>query len=311
MEEPATTYRAGRRAVEITHPDRVLFPADGLTKADLAAYHHTVADTLVPHLADRPLMLQRFPEGIGAGGFYQKDVGKGTPGWIRTVEARKEGGVVRHPVVDGEAALLALVNLGTVSFHRWPSRAPDLEHPDLLLVDLDPSDDDFDGVRRAARWTRDLLDELDLAAYLQVTGSRGIHVVTPIERAAPTAAVGAFALALARVLALRHPDQLTDAGRKAKRKGRLYVDVARNGWAQTAVAPYSVRPRPGAPVATPITWDELDDPELRPDRWTVATVPDRLAAHGDPWAGMARHARSLRSRWQQLDSMARSDDGRP
>jgi bifunctional non-homologous end joining protein LigD len=128
-------------------------------------------------------------------------------------------------------------------------------------------------------------------------------VVTPIDRSAPTEAAGAFAQALARVLALRHPDELTDAGRKAHRKGRLYIDVARNGWAQTAVAPYSVRPRPGAPVATPITWDELDDPDLRPDGWTVATVPDRLAAHGDPWAGMARHARSLRSRWQQLDAL--------
>src|SRR5262249_34520159 len=152
-----------------------------------------------------------------------------------------------------------LTNLGTISFHRWPARADDISHPDLLLVDLDPSSDDFDGVRQAARWTREVLEELDLAAYLQVTGSRGIHVVTPIDRGAPTEAAAPFAQHAARLLAHRHPDELTDEGRKAKRKGRLYVDVARNGWAQTAVAPYSVRPRPGAPVATPITWDELDD----------------------------------------------------
>jgi bifunctional non-homologous end joining protein LigD len=301
-----TSYEVGGRTVEITHPDRVLFPDDGLTKADLAAYHHAVADVLVPHLADRPLMLQRFPEGIGGAGFYQKEAGRGVTGWIRTVEARKEGGTVHHPVVDDEAGLLALTNLGTVSFHRWPSRAPDLEHPDLLLVDLDPSDDDFGLVRRAALWTRDLLDELDLVSYLQVTGSRGIHVVAPIDRSAPTEAVGAFAQAVARVLSLRHPDALTDESRKAKREGRLYVDVARNGWAQTAVTPFSVRPRPGAPVAMPITWDELDDPDLRPDGWTIATAPDRVAAVGDPWAGMARRARALGSRWKKLDALVQA-----
>ncbi len=295
-----TAYEVGGRTVEITHPDRVLFPDDGLTKADLAEYHHRVADVLVRHLADRPVMLQRFPEGIGETGFYQKEGGRGVPGWVRLFTVRKEGGTVNHPVVDDEATLLALTNLGTVSFHRWPARADDIEHPDLLLVDLDPSSDDFDDVRQAARWTREVLEELDLAAYLQVTGSRGIHVVTPIERSAPTDAAAAFAHNVARLLALRHPTALTDAGRKAKRKGRLYVDVARNGWAQTAITPYSVRPRPGAPVATPITWDELDDPDLRPDGFTVATVPDRLAAVGDPWEHMARHARSLPSRWEHL-----------
>jgi len=298
-----TTYEVAGRTVEITHPDRVLFPDEGITKADLAEYHHRVAPVLVRHLAGRPLMLQRFPEGIGGPGFYQKEAGRGVPSWVRTVEARKEGGTVNHPVVDDEAALLALTNLGTISFHRWPSRADDLEHPDLLLVDLDPSSDDFDDVRQAARWTRDVLDELDLAAYLQVTGSRGIHVVTPVDRGAATEAAAAFAHAVARLLALRHPGALTDEGRKAKRKGRLYVDVARNGWAQTAVTPYSVRPRPGAPVATPITWDELDDPDLRPDGFTIATVPERLDGADDPWAGMGRRARSLQSRWERLQAL--------
>jgi bifunctional non-homologous end joining protein LigD len=298
-----TTYEVGGRTVEITHPDRVLFPDDGITKADLAEYHHRVAPTLVGHLADRPIMLQRFPEGIDGQGFYQKEGGRGVPGWVRLFEVRKEGGTVNHPVVDDEATLLALTNLGTISFHRWPARTDDIEHPDLLLVDLDPSSDDFTGVKQAAHWTREVLEELDLAAYLQVTGSRGIHVVTPVDRGAPTEAAAAFAQHVARLLALRHPDELTDEGRKAKRRGRLYVDVARNGWAQTAVAPYSVRPRAGAPVATPITWDELDDPDLRPDGFTVATVPERLERIDDPWAGMARHARSLESRWERLERL--------
>lgn len=298
-----TSYRLNGRTVKITHPERVLFPDDGLTKADLAEYHHAVADVLVPHLADRPLMLQRFPEGIGAAGFYQKEGGRGVAGWIRTVEVRKEGGTVRHPVVDDAAALLALTNLSTVSFHRWPSRADDLDHPDLLIVDLDPTTDDFDEVRQAARWTREVLDELDLPPYLQVTGSRGIHVVVPLDRSASTEAAAAFAYGVARLLAARHPDQLTVEARKAARGDRLYVDIARNGWAQTVVAPYSVRPRAGAPVAVPITWDELDDPHLRPDGWTIATLPARVADNGDPWSGMARHARSLASRAPRLDAL--------
>ena len=286
-------------------PSRVLFPADGITKADLAAYHHAVAPVLVPHLADRPLMLQRFPGGIDKDGFYQKDAGKTLPKWIRTVRARKEGGTVNHPIVDDEAALLALSNLGTISFHRWGARADELEQPDVLIIDLDPSRDDFAAVVQAARWTRELLDELDLAAYVQVTGSRGLHVVTPLDRSASTEDVGSFADGLAIVLAARHPDELTHEFSKASRGDRLYLDTARNGYAQTAVAPYSVRPRAGAPVATPVEWDELDDPELRADQWTIATIPDRMATRPDPWADMARHARSLPSRQDKLARLVR------
>ncbi len=297
------SYTVGRRTVEITHPDRVLFPDDGYTKADLAEYHHAVADALVAHVGDRPLMLQRFPEGIGGKGFYQKEGGRGVPRWIRTVEARKEGGVVNHPVIDDAAGVLALTNLSTVSFHRWPSRADELDRPDLLIVDLDPSTDDFDEVRRAARWTRTVFDELDLAPYLQVTGSRGVHVVAPLDRSVGTEAVARFAYGVASLLAARHPAELTVETRKVGRHGRLYVDVARNGWAQTVVAPYSVRPRRGAPVAAPVTWDELDDPGVRPDGWTIATMPDRLASTGDPWAALARHARALGPRAARLDAL--------
>jgi bifunctional non-homologous end joining protein LigD len=292
------------RSVTITHPDRVLFPDDAITKGDLADYHRAVADVLVPHLRDRPLMLQRFPEGIGKAGFYQKEAGRGVPGWIRTVAVDKEGGVVNHPVVDDVDALLALTNLSVVSFHRWPSRADRLTEPDVLVIDLDPSTDDFDVVRRAAQATRALLDELDLASFLQVTGSRGLHVVVPLDRSATTGEVDAFAADVARVLAARHPGELTAEFSKSARKGRLYLDTARNGWAQTAIAPYSVRPRAGAPVATPITWEELDDPATRPDGWTIRTVPDRLAAAGDPWSGMARNARAVGARRRAaLDSL--------
>lgn len=298
-----TSFEVNGRTVEITHPDRLLFPADGLTKADLATYHHAVADAMVPHLTDRPLMLQRFPEGIEGSGFYQKEAGRGVASWIPTVEVTKEGGVVNHPLVNDSASLLALTNLSTVSFHRWPSRMDRLDRPDLLIVDLDPSGDDFDEVRRAAAWTREAFDEIDLAAYLQVTGSRGLHVVAPLDRSADTEAVATFAHDVARLLVARHPEELTAEFRKASRDQRLYVDTGRNGWAQTVVAPYSVRPRPGAPVATPISWAELDDPELRPGTWTIANVPDRVSRHGDPWADMRRRARALPARRRRLDTL--------
>jgi len=219
---------ADGRTVEITHPERVLFPDPGLTKADLAEYHLAVAPVLVPHLRDRPLMLQRFPEGIDADGFYQKEAGRGVPSWLRTVRVDKVGGEVAHPVVDDTASLLALTNLSTVSFHRWTSRADRLDHPDLMVVDLDPSGDDFEAVRRAAHRTLGLFDELDLAAYLQVTGSRGIHVVVPLDRSAATDAVAAFAQGVAAVLAARHPDELTVEPRKRDRRGRLYVIIGRS-----------------------------------------------------------------------------------
>ncbi|MET0143166.1 MAG: non-homologous end-joining DNA ligase [Ilumatobacteraceae bacterium] len=298
-----TSYRVGQRTVTITHDDRVLFPADGFTKGDLAEYHAAVAHVMVPHLADRPLMLQRFPSGIGQDGFYQKEAGRGVAGWIRTVEVRKEGGTVRHPVVDDEAALLALTNLSTITFHRWPSRSDRLERPDLLVIDLDPTRDDFSAVRDAAGWTRDLLDELDLAAYVQVTGSRGLHVVSPLDRSASTDEVAMFADGLAKVLAARHPEQLTVEFSKAARGDRLYLDTARNGYAQTVVSPYSVRARDGAPVAVPVTWDEVASSELRPDGWTIRTAPDRVAAVGDPWSDMGRHGRALGSRRDRLGAL--------
>ncbi len=301
-----TSYEVGGRTVTITHPDRVLFPGDGFTKADLAAYHHAVAGPLIAHLADRPLMLQRFPEGIGTDGFYQKSAGRGVASWIPTVEVSKEGGTVVHPMVDGEAALLALTNLSVVSFHRWPSRADHLDRPDLLVIDLDPSSDDFADVRRAATQVRAVFDELDLFAALMTTGSRGLHVVAPLDRSADTQAVATFAHDLARLLSARHPDTLTAEFRKADRGHRLYVDTERNGWAQTAIAPYSVRPKPGAPVAMPIGWDEMDD--VGPATWTITNAPARVAEVGDPWHDLARHGRSLGARRSRLDDLLAGAD---
>ena len=288
----ASSLTLGRRTVVLTHPDRLLFPDDAITKRELAGYHAAMAPHMLPHLRGRPLMLQRFPQGIDGPGFMQKDA-RGLPDWVHRVEARKEGGTVTHPIADDAATLVVLANRSCVTLHAWLSRVGHLECPDQIIFDLDPSADDLPLVCEAARALRGLLDELELPAYLKTTGSRGLHVVTPLDGRTGLEEVRAFAHDVASVLVARMPDALTVEFRKEKRQGRLFVDTLRSGYAQTAVAPYSVRPLPGAPVAAPLRWEELDEPGFHVRRHTLRTVPERVEREGDPWAGMGRHARAL------------------
>jgi bifunctional non-homologous end joining protein LigD len=280
--------------VKISHPDKLLFPDDGITKADLADYYERVSEWMLPHLRDRPVSMQRFPDGIGGKGFFHKDAPDYFPDWIARAELPKSGGTVTHVLIQNTDTLRYLANQNTITPHVFLSRADRPHQPDRLVFDLDPAEgSDFATVRRAARWTAELLDELELAPFAQVTGSKGIHIWTPLRRRADTEEVKAFANDAAQVLAERHPDALTTEFRKAKRGGRILVDVARNGYAQTAVPPYAVRPRPGAPVATPIQLDELSNSRLRPDRWTLRNVVRRLGSDGDAWADVQAHARGL------------------
>jgi bifunctional non-homologous end joining protein LigD len=268
--------------VEITHPDKVLVPDDGITKEDLASYYERVSEWMLPHIRFRPISMQRFPDGIARKGFFHKDAPDYFPSWLRRVEVPKSGGTVTHIYACDADTLVYLVGQNTITPHVW-------------LV--------FNAVRRAARHSGVLLRELGFAPFAQVTGSKGIHVWTPLRRRAGNDEVRAFARDLARVLAARHPDELTTEWRKEKRDGRILVDTARNTYAQTAVPPYAVRPRPGAPVATPIDWDELSDSRLRPDRWTVKNVLRRLGAKGDPWADIASYARGISRARRRLESL--------
>jgi bifunctional non-homologous end joining protein LigD len=290
--------------VKISNPDKVLFPDDGITKADLAAYYERVAEWMLPHVRARPVSMQRFPDGIGGKGFFHKDVPDYFPDWVDRVRVPKSDGSVTHALIDNSDTLLYLANQNTITPHVWLSRADRLRQPDRLVFDLDPAPgSDFASVRRAARWTAELLDELGLVPFAQVTGSKGIHIWTPLRRRAELEEVRELARGAAQVLADRHPRELTVEFRKAKRDGRILVDVARNGYAQTAVPPYAVRPRPGAPVATPIEREELSDSRLRPDRWTLRNVLRRLGSKGDPWADMQSHARGVGRARQTVRSL--------
>ncbi|MFX0577920.1 non-homologous end-joining DNA ligase [Nocardia nepalensis] len=285
--------------IEITHADRVLFPGDGITKGDLVDYYSEVAEVMLPHLRGRPLAVRRYPRGIDEQGFVQQDFADSSmPDWMTRAEVRKEGGTVVHPIADRREALVWLANQDCITPHAWLSREGDT--PDRLIFDLDPSDRDFDAVRATARMCADVLDDLGLATYVQTTGSRGLHVVAPLRADTDFDTTRRFARAVAEVVVDDDPAQRTVEIRKDKRGDRVYIDVMRNAYAQTAVAPYAVRARPGAPVATPLEWHELDDRAMQPDRFTIRDVPKRIAEHGDPWADMQRHARSLTRPLQRL-----------
>jgi len=296
----AVRLRSGRRSVLLKKPDKLLFPDDGISKADLADHYRVVAARMLPHLRGRPLMLERHPDGIGGPGFVQKDVPAYFPDWVHTAELPKEDGTVDYLIADDTATLLYLANQACTTVHRFLSKADRPHHPDRLVFDLDPSGDDFETARSAAKHLHALLADLGLASAVMTTGSRGLHVLVPLTRGADFDEVRAFARAVADRLAERHPDRLTTEASKKARHGRLYLDVQRNAYAQTAVAPYTVRALPGAPVATPLAWAELDERGLTARRWTMATIRDRLADE-DPWAGLSRHGRSLAEATKRLE----------
>jgi bifunctional non-homologous end joining protein LigD len=290
--------------VKLSNPDKVLFPAAGLTKADLIEYYERIAPVMLPHVAGRPLSLVRYPNGIEAEGFMQKNASDYFPDWIRRARLAKQDGAVEHVVAEDAATLVYLANQACVTFHVGLARVDRIDHPDRMVIDLDPSDDDFAKVKRAAREARALLEEVGLTPFLQITGSRGLHLWVPLDRSADFDQVRDFAGQAAELLVARRPHELTTAQRKAKRGDRVFVDVGRNAYAQTAVAPYSVRARPQAPVATPIDWAELDDPKLEPQRYTIRNLFRRLGRKQDPWAEIERHARALEPARQRLQRLA-------
>jgi bifunctional non-homologous end joining protein LigD len=296
-----TGKRFGRYTVELSKQDKVLFPDDGFTKGDLVAYYEAVADAMLWHLKDRPLSMKRFPDGIAHSGFFQKDASDYFPDWITRTRQRKAGGTVNYVVCDKVATLIYLANQGCIEYHVGLSRIDQIDHPDMLVVDLDPEEGSFALARKTALLIRDIYEEdLGLPAFAKTTGGNGVHVVTPLDRSASFAEVRSFARDLAVVIEREDPKHLTVESRKAKREGRMFLDVGRNGYGATAVCAYSVRARPGAHASMPIHWDEMEDAKLKPSRFTIKTVPTRLAEDGDAWAGMMRNRRSLKSAARKL-----------
>ena len=292
--------------VEISKPDKELFPGSdrgaAVTKLDLARYYDSVAEVMLPHLRGRPINMQRFPDGIEQSSFYEKKVPAHFPDFVHTAEVGTSDGPQQQVVVDDVRSLVYLAQQACVTPHTWLCRADRLDRPDLMVVDLDPSVPGLDRVRRATRLVGELLSDLGLTAVLKTTGSRGYHVVVPLRRTESFDDVRAVARDAARVLVDREPDLLTLEARKAKRGDRVLVDIQRNAYGQTAVPPYAVRARPGAPVATPITWDELD--RIEPDQHTIRSIGRRLARGGDRWADLPK-GQSLGKARERVRRLAR------
>lgn len=277
----------------ITHPEKVLFPADGITKGDLAAYYEAIAPVMIPHLAHRPITMERFPAGIDKKGFIQKDVSKGFPAWLERVEVPKKDGTVNHPVVTDTRSLLWIANQNCITPHVWTSRAPDLYHPDVCVFDLDPSEQNTATLRDAALRLRDLLEELGLPSWVKTSGSKGFHIVVPLDGKLETGDVANFAHAVGTRLVSRDPGKLTQEFHKKDRGRRILIDTGRNGYSATFAAAYAVRAKPGAPVSAPCTWEEIERREVEPQTFTLLDMADRIDAVGDLWAGMRRRKRSL------------------
>jgi bifunctional non-homologous end joining protein LigD len=294
----------------ITHPEKVLFPAvdgeAGITKGELAAYYEAVAPVMLPHLRARPVTMERYPAGIDQQGFFHKDVSKGFPDWLERVEVPKKGGTVHHALVGDIRSLLWVVNQNTITPHVWASRAPDLQHPDICVFDLDPSEEAPDVLRAAALALRALLDELGLPSWVKTSGSKGFHIVVPLDGKAHMGEVAGFAHAVGAALVARDPDHLTQEFSKADRGGRILIDTGRNGYSATFAAAYAVRAKPGAPVSAPCMWAEVESGEVGPRTFTLRTMAARLAGVGDPWSDLSKRRRSLRRPIERLRRMLKN-----
>lgn len=288
----------------ITHPEKVLFPEDGITKGEMAAYYETIAPFMLPHIAGRPITMERYHRGIGAEGFFQKDVVKGFPEWLERVEVPKKGGTVHHPIARDARALVWLANQNSITPHVWTSRAPNLFCPDVCVFDLDPSEEDEQALRAAALGLRALLGELGLESWLKTSGSKGFHIVVPLEAKAEFGAVERFAGTVGRVLVRRDPGRLTQEFAKADRGGRILVDTGRNGYSATFAAAYAVRARAGAPVSAPCAWEELERGEAGPRSFTLRNMGERVAKVGDLWEELLKTRQSLDGALERLRGMA-------
>jgi bifunctional non-homologous end joining protein LigD len=284
----------------ITHPEKILFPEDGITKGDLAAYYEAIAPIMLPHVDGRPVMMERYHRGVGTKGFFQKNVAKGAPAWLERVTVPKKDGAFEAPIVRGTRSLLWMVNQNSISLHVWATRVPNLEYPDLCVFDLDPMQDEPRVLRQVALAVRDFLRDLGLESWIKTSGSKGFHIVVPLDRKSAYGEVWSFGEAVGKRLVDDDPEQLTLEFAKADRGGRIYVDTGRNGFGATFAAPYAVRPLAGAPVSAPCTWEEVERGDVAPRSFHLKNMAERIERVGDVWGSL--RAQSLAPAIERLNA---------
>ncbi|HEB41946.1 MAG TPA: ATP-dependent DNA ligase [Candidatus Dependentiae bacterium] len=301
--------KCGRYTVTVTTENKILFPKAGITKGDLIRYYERIAPIMIPHLKNRPLMMHRFVHGITGEGFYQKDAPDYFPSWIAVAPIeKKEGGIVRYVLCNNAATLVYIANQLCITPHIWLSRVPKVDYPDRMIFDLDPSKGvSLSVIRWAAKKIKELLEKCGLTPFVMTTGSRGFHVVVSLKKIHTFDYTRTFARDLARLLVHRYPYKLTLEMRKDKRGKRIFVDTLRNAFAQTGVAPYGVRAKPGAPIATPIEWHELLKKGIKPQSYTIKNIFRRLSRKKDPWLSIDRAAVSLKQARKKLDILLQEE----
>jgi len=301
MTQDSKNLHFGPYTVETSSLSKELFPKAGITKQDLIQYSEDISGFMLPHLRARPLSFERYPDGVQSEGFFQKNTPDYVPDWIRTRQLQKEGGTVEHTLVDNKATLVYLANQACITIHTGLSRVCEPKHPVEMVIDLDPPNENFKPVQKVAGLLRDVLEEeFDLTCFAKFTGSRGLHVVVPLQGTESFETVRMFADDLTELLVKRHPDLVTTAQRKDKRGKRVFLDINRNAYGQTAVVPYAVRSKKNAPVACPVEWDEALAKGADPKQFTLKNIKKRLDQKGDVWSSIRRHAAILAPRRDTL-----------
>lgn len=305
--------KVGRYTIEITHPDKILFGSCGITKKNLIDYYFAIAPIMMPYLDNRPISMQRFPNGIDDEGFFQKNAADYFPTWITRIPIdKKDNTHVNYVVVDKPATLIYLANQNCLTFHPWLSKTDNLNKPDKMIFDLDPTDKlSFSAVQDVAKKLKELLDILELPSFYMLTGSRGVHIVIPLKRIHFFDEVRDFAHSIAMLLAQQFPKHITAEVQKSKRNNCVFIDWLRNGYGATAVAPYAVRAHENAPVAMPITWQELQKKGTTSQKYTIKNAIKRINKIGDLWQEMSKYSVSLRKAKEKLEKISKNSQTFP
>ncbi|HRN78540.1 MAG TPA: non-homologous end-joining DNA ligase [Candidatus Dependentiae bacterium] len=295
------SINVGKYIIELSNEDKILFPKSKITKGDLINYYDRIAPVMIPYVKDRPLTMRRFPDGIATEGFYQKDIPDYFPSWIKSIAIKKsQGGTTAYVLCNHDATLVYIANQASIEQHIWLSRVSKLNYPDRMIFDLDPSGKaSFTLVKWTAKTIKKLLDDLELTVFVMTTGSRGLHVVVPLKPVESYARVKNFAQEIAQYLVEQYPDKLTREIRKNKRGNRIFLDTLRNDYGHHGVAPYSVRAKEGAPIATPIEWNELVGLSSA-QKFTIKNIFSRLSKKKDPWHIINKHTQTLTNARKKL-----------